>query len=273
MRGLNRKKRIKLILRVIFYGTVLIHIAHALTLDRIIQYKEVSFYSPDAPAEMNGYRIAFIADTHELPEKYLQKVADELNKKQIDLLLLGGDFPRADDVLRSSMEILSQIETAGGIFGVEGNHDRRRALFAAMEEYSITPLSNSGLYIRDNFYLAGVEDLWGGSPSIADAIEGSQPDDFVLLLSHNPDVSMKQDTTGVDLILSGHTHGGQITFFGFWAPYLSFRDSITEYGHRFKSGWALSRDGTPVYVTKGTGDYVFRVFARRQVILITFKTA
>ena len=167
------------------------------------------------------------------------------------------------------MEILSTVEAPDGVFGVGGNHDRPTSLFAAMEEYSIVPLSNSGLYVRDHFYLAGTKDLWSRDASIAQAIDGTVPEDFVLLLSHNPDIAMQQDTSGVDLILSGHTHGGQMTFFGVWAPLFTFDTTITEYGQRFRSGWALSKDDVPVYVSNGTGEYMPRVFSRPQVILIT----
>jgi predicted MPP superfamily phosphohydrolase len=141
-----------------------------------------------------------------------------------------------------------------------------------MEEYGIVPLSNNGVFIRDNLFLAGVEDLWNRRPDISKAIEEASPDNFVLLLAHNPDVTMKQDTSGVDLILSGHTHAGQISFLGIWAPYFTFRTIITEYGQRFASGWSESRDGVPVYVTNGTGEYMPRVFARPQVIIITLRS-
>jgi len=247
----------------------LIHIAHGLTLDDIMEYKEVTFSSPDVPQELDGYRIAFVVDTHFISEERLWGVVEELNQRDLDLLLLGGDFAANTAWMRTSVAILSHIETRDGIFGVEGNHDNHRFLFQAMEEQGMTPLSNSGLHIRENFFLAGVEDLWNRSPSIAAAIAGAEPDDFVLLLSHNPDVAMQQDTTGVHLILSGHTHGGQITFFGLWAPYFTVSDHITSYGQRFRSGWAESHDGTPVFVSNGTGEYLPRIFARPQVILLT----
>ena len=262
------KSRVKKVCAVVAAAVVLIHAVHAVTLDRIIEYKEISFGSPDIPAEMNGYRIAFITDTHAMPAARLRDVTEELNRRQIDLLVLGGDFPYADGAEQRSMEILSEVAAGDGIYGVEGNHDRRTALFAAMEAYGIVPLSNSGLYIRENFYLAGVEDLWNRTPDISRAIDGSSPDDFVLLLAHNPDITMLQDTGGVDLILCGHTHGGQITFFGIWAPYFTFRNTITNYGQRFRSGWALSRDSVPVYVSNGAGEYLPRVFARPQVVII-----
>ena len=247
----------------------LVHIAHAATLDRIIQYTEISLSSPNLPPEMSGYHIAFITDAHMISPARLRDVVNELNSREPELLLLGGDFAQDPARMRQTIEILAQTQTTDGIFGVEGNHDDYVYLFAAMHENGMTALSNSGLHIREGFFLAGVEDLWNRSPNIADALKGADPGDFVLLLSHNPDVSMRQDTTAVDLILSGHTHGGQVTFFGIWAPYLTVMRYFTPYGQRFRAGWALSRDGAPVFVSRGTGEYLPRVFARPEVILLT----
>ncbi|MCL1992152.1 MAG: metallophosphoesterase [Spirochaetes bacterium] len=250
---------------------VLTHIVHALTLDRIIEYREISMQSPRWPEALDGYRIAFIADVHTTPDAILQGIVGELNARGIDMLLLGGDFSIAGGRYRAAIAVLSQVQTTDGIFGVEGNHDNYIRLFAAMEHYGVVPLSNSGLAVRDGFFLAGVEDMRRRNSCIATATAAAQNDDFVLLVSHNPDLTMRQDTTGVDLILSGHTHGGHITFFGLWAPYLTLRNSITDYGQRFASGWARSRDGVPVYVNTGTGRYygIPRVFARPQVTLLT----
>ena len=247
-----------------------IHLVHALTLDRIIQYKEVTFHSPRWPAALEGYRIAFITDTHNIRPDALQQVVDELAGRDIDLLLLGGDFWAH---YQRTVDVLANAQTTDGIFGVEGNHDCHVRLFAAMERHGMVPLSNSGQRIHEGFWLAGVEDLWNRSPCIATAIYGADGSDFVLLISHNPDVSMQQDTSGVDLIISGHTHAGQINFFGIWAPYFTFRSTITDYGQRFVSGWAASRDGTPVFVSNGTGDYLPRVFARPQVIIFTMMSS
>ena len=263
------RRIVKLSLLTVVALIVLVHLIHAVTLDRIVVYREISFTSPDLPAEMDGYRIAFVTDIHALDghDRRLQRIVEELSTRQIDLLLIGGDIARSRD-LEPAIELLSQVVTNDGIFGVEGNHDHYEALFAAMEAHGITPLSNSGVYIREHFYLAGVEDLWNRNPDVAEAIRGAGPDSFVLLLSHNPDVTMQQDTTAVHLILSGHTHGGQFNFFGRWSIGLDSR-VISEYGTRFRSGWAESRDGTPVYVCQGIGEYYPRVFARPEVTLLT----
>jgi len=242
-----------------------IHLIHAFTLGRIIQYVEVPFHSPRWPANLNGYRIAFITDTHGISNNALQQVVDELNTSDIDMLLLGGDFWAH---YQRTLSILAQTKTTDGIFGVEGNHDIHVRLFAEMRRHGMVPLSNSGQRIHEGFWLAGVEDLWNRNPCIATATQDAG-DDFVLLLSHNPDVTMQQNTTNVDLIVSGHTHAGQIKFFGLWAPLFTFTNIITSYGQRFVSGWAQSSDEAPVYVSSGTGTHLLRAFTRPQVIIFT----
>ena len=247
-------------------SVALIHAIHAATLDRRVVYTEVPFYSKKVPKEMNGYRIALVTDTHRISEIRLQDVVNVLNTKRLDLLLLGGDYADVQEKVWNSMALLSKVKATDGIFGVAGNHDDDKKLFPMMETHNITPLANNGVYIRDHFYLAGIEDLTRRSPDIAKATSRATADSFVLLLSHNPDVSMLQDTAHVDLMLCGHTHGGHITLFGLWAPALPF---ATHYGGRFSSGWARSRDGVPVFVSRGVGESLPRMFARPQVVVVT----
>ena len=253
-----------------------IHIAHALTLDRSIQYVEVPFTSGRIPASLDGYRIAFVTDAHYVSTKTLEKIVQKLNTKNIDLLLLGGDNPSYESgELQAAIKILSRTITTDGIFGIEGNHDIRPHLFNTMLSHGMTPLFNNGVHIREDFFLAGTSCLKRTRPisaNIAKSIENAKQDDFVLLISHQPDIVMQQSTQGVDLVLAGHTHGGQITFFGLWAPALTIPTfNVTDYGQQFMSGWAQSRDGTPVYISNGIAEQFFRMFARPQVIIITLK--
>ena len=198
----------------------------------------------------------------------MQKVASELNERHIDLLLLGGDFSMRDNHYQGTLGQISLITATDGIFGIEGNHDDYRRLFAMKEYLGIIPLDNSGLQIRNGFYLGGVRDLWNRTPNITEAVSGVGADDFVLLLSHNPDIFMTQPT-GADLMLSGHTHNGQITFFGL--PFYLLRGSITNYGMRFSHGFSYSVDNVPIFVSNGIGTYynVPRIFSRPEVIIFT----
>ena len=261
-RPLSKPLRFIIILMAVI---ALIHIFNALFWGAVVEYKHVTFRSERIPPEMSGYKIAFVSDVHYVSAAKLEEIVREINALEVDLLLLGGDFAERGCPW-DSIEILSQTKAADGIFGVEGNHDDYEFLLSAKTTHNIAMLCNTGLHIRDNFFLAGVEDLWNRNANIAQAISGANPDDFILLLAHNPDVTMRQDTANIDLILSGHTHGGEITFFGVWAPALSF---VSNYGHRFHSGWAKSRDGAPVFVSNGIGAHSVRVFARPQVIIIT----
>ena len=279
MRIIKRAIKIFTLLAIL---AIVIHIVHALTLDRRIQYVDVSFYSTQLPPVLDGYTVAFITDTHYITAEHLQGIAEHLNARNVDLLLLGGDYRATVGGTWQTMGILSQIRTTDGIYFVEGNNDNHYTLKAVAATYDMHFLSNSGLYIHERFFLAGVTDPWKldtPSPSIATAISGAEQSSFILLLSHNPDVTMWEDTTAVNLVLSGHTHGGKVTFFGIWAPQFTFSQSVTQYGQRFRSGWATTADGTAVYVSNGTGGYHFpesvprmrRVFARPQVIIITLR--
>jgi len=118
-------------------------------------------------------------------------------------------------------------------------------------------------------YLAGVDDVTEGRPRLQDALEGVPVDAPTILLSHNPDILQSPRIGQVDLVLSGHTHGGQIVL-PFWGPahtqahYLERRDV---------SGY-LRRGRTQVYCTRGIGEGIpLRFAARPQLALITVKAA
>jgi len=268
----SKKFRFVAVVGLIIALIPIIHITHSFTLDRMIRYVEIEFRSENWNPELDGYRIAFMTDMHTISDEDMRRVATELNRRNIDLLLLGGDFAAinvAGNHYQGTVREIGQVNTTDGIFGVEGNHDWFNTLSRAKEQYGITMLNNDGARIRDGFYLAGVRDLWTGTPDVSRAIANARADDFILLLSHNPDVSMRQPTVGVDLILSGHTHDGQITFFGF--PMYLLRGSITDYGTRFAYGFAYSADEVPVFVSRGVGVYyhIPRIFSRPEVVIFT----
>jgi len=261
-------------LGLIIAAIVTIHIIEGLTLGNTIRYVEKEFRSPNWPTELDGYRIAFITDMHSISDESMRAVIDTLNTSEIDLLLLGGDFAdygRNSDFFESTIREISRSQTTDGIWGVEGNHDNYARLFDLKTRYGIHYLDNTGYEIHPGFFLAGVQDAWNRVSSIEDAISGANPGDFVLLLSHNPDNAVWQPTIGIDLILAGHTHGGQVTFFGY--PFVFHFTRITEFGTRFARGWAESDDGVPVFTSVGIGpNYGWpRVFAQPEVVIFTMR--
>ena len=275
LRHKTRKTKFKItaVIGIFIALTALIHVGHGLTFGRIIRYVEIDFQADNWPTELNGYRIAFMTDFHTITNEEMAQVVAELNQRNIDLLLLGGDF--SADVFqggthyRDTIREISRTNTTDGIFGVEGNHDYYPQLFAAKEYYGIGVLDNNGLQIREGFSLTGVRDLWFGNADVAQALSYVNNNDFVLLVTHNPDVAMSQSSPEIDLYLAGHTHGGQITFFGF--PFYLYSGSISNYRLRFSYGFNYSAHGTPVFTSRGVGSYYNwpRIFAQPEVVIFT----
>ena len=253
-----------IIFAVVVIAIIAIHICEGVGTRHSTQFVEIAYYSDKLPPELDGYKIAFVTDLHDYDDPRLIKIKDEIKLWQPDLLLLGGDFC-ADP--RKHLAIFS-LDPPDGTYGVGGNHDDPAVLFPLMREFGMRPLDNEGVLPHEGFYLAGVADLRTQTPDTAKALQNAPNDAFVLLLSHNPALVMEHDVSRADLVLAGHTHGGQWNLFGRWSPALSI---INPYGNRFRTGWAQGPDGTDVYVSNGLGskNNLLRIFAPRQVIFLT----
>lgn len=248
-----------------------LHIGHGMTLGRMVRFLELEFRSESWPEQLDGYRIAFMSDFHTIPHDGMARVVAGLNARGMDLALLGGDFSMGGGHFLGTLAELARLEAADGIFGVEGNHDEHGQLFAEMERLGIAPLDNGGLYVREGFFLAGVADMWNREPDIA-AVSGAGGGSFVLLLSHNPDFGASLPAGAAGLVLSGHTHGGQINFFGY--PLYLRRGTITSHGTAFARGFASHGGSPPVFVTSGVGVYyrVPRIFSRPEAVIFTMRS-
>ncbi|MCL2579310.1 MAG: metallophosphoesterase family protein [Oscillospiraceae bacterium] len=249
---------------VVFLIVFLAQVISALTFDRVIAYTEIDYVSIHLPSELDGYTIAFLTDIHQTPTSVLEEIADRVNKREVDLLLLGGDFDMAQ--IDRALDVIKTISTRGGIFGVYGNHDDPRTLSAAMSARGMTLLENNGTQIVEGLFLAGLSDYRTGQPDLSAALEGALDDDFILVLTHNPDVTMQPGFEQVHLTVAGHTHGGEVTLLGLWAPALPL---VSRHGQRFRAGFANSAADTDVFVSRGIGRHLFRMFSRPQVVFLT----
>jgi len=226
-------------------------------LQRQLEFSEVKV--PIARAEaagLSGMRIAFLSDIHAgsyLNEKDLCRLFAKVAEQRPHLVCLGGDLinTREREILmyRSALRLLSPDL---GIVAVPGNHDQflgcDLGLWAAfLREQGVRVLINEGLRLSfggTSFWLAGVDDLTEGRPDLAMALEGSTQEETKILLSHNPDMFYEAASVGLDLTLSGHTHGGQVKAFG----------KVLLSHSRF--GWhegLFDEDGAYLYVGRGVG--------------------
>ena len=167
-----------------------------------------------------------------------------------------------------------------GVFAVLGNHDFwsgpevTRAVDQGLADLGVQVLRNRSTALEregQTLVLAGVDDYWADSYNLKRAMDGVERDNCLILLSHNPDVNEDVDALGlrVDLMLAGHTHGGQIVLPFIGAPFLP-----SSFGQKYRAG--LVRDGERLtYVSRGLGVYLvpFRLNCPAEVTRLTLTKA
>jgi len=181
------------------------------------------------PSALDGYRLIHLSDLHLGPmlgEGFARRLAEQVNALQPDLVAVTGDLVDGEaSRYRARAEPLGAMTARHGVYFVTGNHDHYSgadAWTAVVANLGWRPLRNRRVDVGmpgASFQLAGVDDrqsaLFDGSAGedLAGVIAGRDPDRALVLLAHQPLVFPKAAAAGVDLQLSGHTHGGQIVPF------------------------------------------------------------
>jgi len=252
-----------------------------------VEIKRFTVTSPDVPAAFDGTRIALITDIHRgafFSQGRVGRLVERVNSLKPDVVVLGGDYVYADvDYEASCFAELASLEAPLGRFAVLGNHDYGEyetgdtggtdptSAIEAIKGAGLTLLDNQAIWVMKadaRIRVGGVADYDEGIPQLAPTIGGTSPRDFVILLSHNPDIAEDLPAGAVDLMLSGHTHGGQVTFFGLWAPHLP-----SKYGQKYRTG-LVTTGSTTVIVSNGVGTIFppIRLFARPQIVEVTLRS-
>lgn len=239
------------------------------------------------PPALDGLRIAQISDIHyeQFTEPYyVREVVDHINRLAPDLVLLTGDFisegPASDwrDARMSEpcAEVLSGIKCPQR-WCVLGNHDARvnpEIVTGALESHGLPVLANAHVPFERNgarLWIAGVKDVGISNPDLHLATpRGLQTArEPVLLMAHEPDFADRViKHGGVDLMLSGHTHGGQIRLPFIGALYLP------PLGRKYVQGLFHLQNGLQLYVNRGIGSVgvPFRFDCRPELTMITLRS-
>ncbi len=254
---------------------------------RCIQIASYEITDNQIPPGFDGTTIILITDIHfgRWGTFDLRKQIISLTKSQNpDLILFGGDYVNGGlKNMNPLAESLKSLSAPLGKFAVLGNHDYaysyQKTLEILQSKGGIESLSDRGIWLTkggDKIRLVGTEFLWDPNFPLQFPyyeISNLNQDDFVILLTHSPDAIERfadSQKAKIDLVLSGHSHGGQITFFGLHAPVSVLRDS------KFLSGRVdLYNMGkrTTVITSNGIGTVgiPFRFFAVPQIVKITLK--
>jgi uncharacterized protein len=213
---------------------------------------------PDLPEQLDGLQIVQISDLHFAPcieRRYFEAVVEACRDWRADLVAVTGDLVDHDDAIAWIEPVLSPLEARLGKFAILGNHDHShqppmilhelgRAGYETLEgQWSTIDVDGSVLAV------GGTSAPWGPIFERRDVPQA----DFRLLLSHSPDIFYRAVGWDVDLMLSGHNHGGQIRL-----PLVGPVFMPSRYSRRFDRGF-FRQGRTLMYVSEGVaGKHPFR---------------
>jgi len=255
-----------------------------------IQVERVPIQLKRLPKVFRGFKIAHLSDLHSSPlvdRAHLDEAVDLALAEKPDLVVLTGDFightlrTSRDEVhdfdfqyLDNLVNSLGRAKAPFGTYAVLGNHDfwsgpkvTERLCHDFETRAGIPVLRNQSILLEkgeDSIQLLGIDDYWH-SWDLGKALRKVPMESLKILLSHNPDINHRISSSHkIDLVLCGHTHGGQIAF-----PFIGAPFSPTK-NHKYLKG--LVRDGDrQTYITRGVGHLVvpIRFNCPPEVTLIT----
>ncbi|HEU4522764.1 MAG TPA: metallophosphoesterase [Thermoanaerobaculia bacterium] len=240
-----------------------------------IEITKHDVYIDDLPDAFDGYRIAFLTDTHVagfVRRRYYEEVVAQTNGIDPDLILLGGDFvsfhrhiPLMADAL------IARLSARDGMFAVLGNHDYwagGKDVREAMEAHGVQFIINRSVVLRRGeaeLPLVGIDEVYRGAPDLQAAFAGLRWGPR-LGLTHHPDLVGDLGERRIDLLVCGHTHGGQIRF-----PFFGAVVVPSKYEFRFAAGFHRVNN-VLMYVSRGIGAIPpLRILCRPEIATFTLR--
>ncbi len=238
--------------------------------------RDYELHLPGLPESADGYTFVAVSDLHLgtiLGEQWLEGIVSQINALEPQAVLIAGDVVDGDaERVLPMAPVLGKLEAPDGVWAVTGNHDFYAGLgrsVSLMEEAGIGVLRDRSVELIPGLVLAGVDDfavpLGEGRQSRLDAaLAGVPPESTTILLSHTPEKIEAAAAAGVDLMLCGHTHNGQIWPFN-WIVRTHFR---YVYGHHQVEKMNL-------IVSSGVGTWGprMRLWSRGEILRIRIRAA
>lgn len=233
---------------------------------------------PDLPVSFDGYRIAFLTDTHVasfMRRAFYREAVDQTLRFQPDLILLGGDFVTWERHIPLMAEVLlTGLEARDGVYAVLGNHDYWAGadnVLAAMTARGVRFLVNRSMVLRrgeDQLALVGIDELYRGTPDVDATFALVDPKAPCIGVSHHPDIVGLLEGRRLDLLVCGHTHGGQIR-----VPFFGSIVVPSKHEARYASGFHRAGQ-VLMYVSRGLGSIPpLRILCKPEVATFILRTA
>jgi predicted MPP superfamily phosphohydrolase len=234
---------------------------------------------PGLPAAFDNYQVVHLSDVHcgpWTPPPRVQRWVQRINAMAPDLVAVTGDLiTTGDDYVVAVSQALGGLRARDGVFACMGNHDYftdGEDFARRLEDAGLEVLRNRGQAIErdgEQLYVAGADDTWTRRADVPAALDARPPDAPTLLLAHDPMLFPEAAAAGVELMLSGHTHGGQ-----FAVPGLHRRLNLARFTSLFTVG--LYRTGRSIlHVSRGAGTTgpPIRLGAPAEISVLTLRAA
>ena len=246
-----------------------------------IQLTEYELAFAALPKEFDGFKIALISDLHgQSFGEDNERLISKLKKARPDLIAITGDMVTKREDLDALEDMLDGIFALAPTYYVNGNHEWggkwTKRVEAMMAEHNVTCLSNEYEVFEHEgarIIVCGVEDRNGAAdmikpPALAEKLRGEYPEEFVLWLQHRNDTLIYYPSLPVELVLSGHAHGGIIRLPGIGG----LLDVRGKFGAEYESG-VYNEGGLTQLVSRGLGNSVFipRFLNRPELPIITLR--
>lgn len=252
---MNRRSFLKLALST---GAAVLVGSYPIFIERnLVQLNRYKIPIPNLPLSFHGFTLAHLTDVHLgalVSPSFVEEIVHRANRLNTDIIVCTGDYVHQRNTIEEIDKVwpvLSKLTARYGVYSVLGNHDHW-----ADTARSLYWLERSGQNIRhqckpiykgrERILLGGAGDFWEDELKINEAFSCSDQDDCKILLSHNPDSVDTDFQTPLSLVLSGHTHGGQVVLPFLGAPRLPVENKA------YSSG-LIRTPKTPLFISRGIG--------------------
>jgi uncharacterized protein len=230
----------------------------------LVQLNRYRIPVPNLPRQFHGLTMVHLTDLHYgplAPTSFIRQIIGKANDLKKEVIVCTGDYVQADDndgEINAVWPLLAELQAPLGVYSVLGNHDhwadsQRSAYWLERSGQDISQRAHCLERGGKRLWIAGGGDLWEDHRDFDDILKNVPPEDCRIVLAHNPDSADTSFSERIDLMICGHTHGGQVNLPFIGAPVLPVENK--NYSHGLKA----SRKGTPVFISKGIGWAIFPV--------------